>query len=196
MANRYSNIYTSYGGADAVALFNGTVIGTLKGIAWSITREKGAVYTMGSANPRSFTRGKRGIAGTFQFSVFDRDSLTQLISNDDSMQIYKRVSEWTNEIYNLPAKVTNAWWEQQAGVLSGTPFYNDEIPPFDVTISFVNEYGNQSRKDIFGVEILNEGSGISMDSIVIDETMTFVARAISKMEPTTAWTVTNPADAQ
>lgn len=30
---------------------------------------------MGSAEPRSFSRGNRGIAGTLIFSVFDRDAL-------------------------------------------------------------------------------------------------------------------------
>ena len=30
-------------------------------------------YTMGSAEPRSFSRGKRGIAGTLVFVLFDHD---------------------------------------------------------------------------------------------------------------------------
>ena len=34
-----------------------------------------AVYTLGSAEPRSFSRGKRGIAGNLVFIVFNRDAL-------------------------------------------------------------------------------------------------------------------------
>lgn len=189
MANRYSNTYTSFSGADIVALFNDREIGTLSGISWSITREKAAVYTLGDPNPRSFSRGKRGIAGTFQFKVFDRDVLWQLTRQNDDMLIYKRVSSWVNEVYNEPTQIVSPWWEQTVDVKVGKPFYSDEIPPFDVTISYVNEYGAMARKDILGVEILNEGSGVSMDDILIEEQMTFVARAISKIDPFKSWVV-------
>lgn len=189
MANRYSNTYTSFAGSDVVALFNDREVGTLSGISWSVTREKAAVYTMGSANVRSFSRGKRGIAGTLQFKVFDRDVLWQLTRQNDDMYIYKRVSEWVNEVYNEPTQLVSPWWEQTVDVKRGRPFYSDEIPPFDITISYANEYGAMARKDILGVEILNEGSGVSMDEILIEEQMTFVARAISKIDPYTKWVI-------
>lgn len=35
------------------------------------------------------------------------------------------------------------------------------------------------QKSIIGIEILNSGSGISIDDITIDEAMTFVARKIT-----------------
>jgi hypothetical protein len=61
------------------------------------------------------------------------------------------------------------------------PFYADQIPPFDITITFANEYGQAAVRSIYGVELLNEGSGASMDDIVIEETMTYVAREIGPM---------------
>lgn len=56
-AEQYANTYTTFGGCDIVATFNGKVIGELQAISYSITREKSPVYTLGSAEPRSFSRG-------------------------------------------------------------------------------------------------------------------------------------------
>ena len=37
--SKYTNTYTTFSGADIVAMFNGTQIGTLSGITWSVTRK-------------------------------------------------------------------------------------------------------------------------------------------------------------
>lgn len=74
---QYTRRFTSFSGADIQAIFNGRVIGELQQITISVRREKGPVYTVGSANPRCFARGKRGIAGTMVFTQFDRDALIE-----------------------------------------------------------------------------------------------------------------------
>lgn len=84
---QYTKTYTTFGGSDITATFNGKVIGELQAITYSITREKVPVYTMGSAEPRSFSRGKRGIAGNLVFVTFNRDAL--LCELKDSPQIQK-----------------------------------------------------------------------------------------------------------
>ena len=43
------------------------------------------------------------------------------------------------------------------------PWYSDQILPFDVTITGANEYGAMCAAKIFGIEILNEGWGSSID---------------------------------
>ena len=63
--------------------------------------------------------------------------------------------------------------------------YADELPPFDVTISFANEYGRKAMLQIFGLEILNEGTGYSIDSVTTEKACTFVARRIGYMKPLT-----------
>lgn len=56
-----------------------------------------------------------------------------------------------------------------------TPWYSDQILPFDITLAGTNEYGAMTAAKIFGVEILNEGSGISIDDAVTEMQATFVA---------------------
>jgi hypothetical protein len=92
-------------------------------------------------------------------------------------------------VYAEPTQDTNSWWSQSLDVLKGKAFYSDEVPPFDITLSFANEYGAMARKEILGVEILNEGSGVSMDDILTEQTMTFVARGIGKLVPDRQWFV-------
>ena len=57
-------------------------------------------------------------------------------------------------------------------------FYVDQILPFDVTIIAANEYGQSAQMRLYGCEILNEGSGFSIDDIVIENQMTYVCRTI------------------
>ena len=62
-----------------------------------------------------------------------------------------------------------------------TPWYSDQILPFDITLTGANEYGAMCAAKIFGVEILNEGWGISIDDAVSEMQATFVARVVEPM---------------
>lgn len=44
---------------------------------------------MGSAEPRSFSRGKRGIAGNLVFVTFNRDALLEELSDGPTISKYK-----------------------------------------------------------------------------------------------------------
>lgn len=203
-ASEYMKTYTTFGGCDIVPTFNGKVIGEIQAITYSLTREKVPVYTMGSAEPRSFSRGKRGIAGNLVFISFNRDALLAELG-DKSIQKYKAndpawlkdqqaaqfisIEQWDQYMSGLASSgETNG----EAGVIGDTknlvtneakPRYADEILPFDITISLANEYGNKAVTVIYGVEILNEGIGFSIDSPTSERAYTFVARSVDTMTP-------------
>jgi hypothetical protein len=185
--NKYLNTYTTFSGADIVATFGGIEIGALSGITFSVTREKAPIYTMGSPNPRSFSRGKRGIAGSLIFTVFDRPALyTMLDKNRDAggqaqQQFFTRAHNALPGDTSYKSRGIADVNDQGSSVVKKVPYYADQIPPFDITITFVNEYGQAAVRSIYGVELLNEGSGASMDDIVIEETMTYVARELGPM---------------
>lgn len=182
----YTKTYTSFSGADIIATFNGKVVGELQAITYSVTREKAPIYVMGDPNPKSFSRGKRGIAGSLVFTVFDRDALHTMKTTDTP--VYREGLNSTqsgpfdaNQLVNVgdinltQDQIPGNWATKQA------PKYSDEIPPFDVTINFLNEYGQSSKMTIFGVEILNEGMGLSVDDITTEKACTFIARGIDDM---------------
>jgi hypothetical protein len=50
-----------------------------------------------------------------------------------------------------------------------TPWYADQVLPFDITLAGANEYGAMCAAKILGVEILNERTGISIDDAVSEQ---------------------------
>ena len=203
-AAEYTKTYSTFGGCDIVPTFNGKVIGEIQAITYSLTREKVPVYTMGSAEPRSFSRGKRGIAGNLVFISFNRDALLAELGDitiskykandaawlaDQDAAKFISIEQWDAYMSNLanPSGTTGV-----AGEIGETknlvtdeakPKYADEILPFDITISLANEYGNKAVTVIYGVEILNEGIGFSVDAPTSERAYTFVARSVDTMKP-------------
>ena len=181
--------YNAHAGTDIIATLNGVVLGNLNGISFSTTREKAPIYTLGNVDAVAFGRGKRGHAGSMIFTNFDRHALydvqEELRSTDQSLQYYRKGND-------IPAGGRSRLLGQQSfeGDLSalGKSYkadanYSDQIPPFTITLTGQNEYGTISVMALLGVEFINEGSGISIDDIVTETQMTFVARAIQTWRP-------------
>lgn len=57
--------------------------------------------------------------------------------------------------------------------------YSDQLPPFDVTMTFGNEYGQAAFQKIYDIDILNEASGVSVDTTVMEKRVTYIARKLS-----------------
>jgi hypothetical protein len=70
----------------------------------------------------------------------------------------------------------------QANSLFLLPWFTDQILPFDITIACANEYGAAASAKLFGVEILNEGFGTSIDDTVIEQQATFIAQTIAPLQ--------------
>lgn len=201
-SEQYTKTYTTFGGSDIVATFNGKVIGELQAITYSITREKVPVYTMGSAEPRSFSRGKRGIAGNLVFVTFNRDALLEELKDGPQIQKYQAnnttatdsgaaqfmsIDEWDAHMSSLSGGNTNNGDGTTGKTVNDmvgtyTARYADEILPFDITITFANEYGNKASTVLYGVELLNEGTGYSIDAPTSERAYTFVCRSVETMK--------------
>lgn len=179
--------YTTFGGVDITAMFDDMTVRSLQGIAVSITREKVPVYIMGKARPISVSRGKRGIAGTLQFVLFDRDALSNMMLDEDHFY-YAHADEvnWLrdgltdNLTYdaNGAVNVVSEQWTNGSNIartVQAVPEYMDQIYPFDVTLVAQNEYGNGAWSSLLGLEIINEGGGLSMDDLTNEQTATYIA---------------------
>ncbi len=194
-------------------------------------KEKAPIYTMGSAEPRSFSRGKRGIAGTLIFTVFDRDALLENLEEQIKGSIQRiggedanvgegatsAIDDWDSQLtrmsqlnvngnnsdaqnsnnsgrYKYDSYSNHANEITQGVAVASNPHYDDEIPPFDITISFANEYGQKAVLVIYGVEILNEGTGFSIDNVTTEKACTFVARRVEHMKAVTGKSQTSESD--
>lgn len=238
--------YTSYSGVDIRVIINGAQVGSMQALSYAIQREKAPIYVMGSVDPISYSRGKRGIAGTMISLMMDTHILMSpsftgeyyLGDTDEifaeftagkggSAPIAPLTSAETDAAFNnldnevdSAVELTTAARSGYAGrvpigsslgFFPGAPgtegatgsgaynrmttypyelseignnyrvspvFYVDQILPFDIAIVAANEYGQSAQMRLYGCEILNEGSGFSIDDIVIENQMTYVCRTI------------------
>jgi hypothetical protein len=124
------------------------VLAELQTLSISTQRDKMPVLALGHVYPKGFTRKRRLIAGSMIATVFYKHIFEEL------MTIHS--SEFDGMMYT-----------------SAIP---DQMPPLDITISFANEYGNVSRMAIYGLEFVSTGMTLSIEDIMTEETMHFVAR--------------------
>lgn len=154
------NGYTSFSGADTTvtALFKGgeaVVLGEIQTISYSIFTPTVPVYNLGSNKPSGYVKGPRTVAGTIIFTVFDRHALISAFH-----YAYSKV---------VGAKCLDK------------EYLSDELPPFDLQITFLNEYGQSSGMIIHDVRITTEGQTMSIEDMITENTMQYMATDITLM---------------
>ena len=150
------------------------VLAELSTISYSIHRETFPVRSLGSVYPKDYTKGPRTIAGSFVFTVFNKHVLDELLRATRAI-VSTGVADSAPDQYRAMS-----------------PVLADQIPPFDVTIAYNNELGESSKMVIYGVQIVNEGQVTSVNDMVTENEMQYVARDIDLMSATsTRNTVSN-----
>lgn len=213
-----SRTYTSFSGVDIKVVIDGHVSGTMQAVSYAIQREKAPIYVMGRVDPLSFSRGKRGIAGTMISIMLDQHMMWREPWISSSRVILDNDEIVPDEFINStnPANTPNNFSSNinafsglgsvsgqgntpdlyrefaSGGAISSEwgpqrPNYVDQIAPFDISIVAVNEYGKAAMMRIYGCEILNEGSGFSIDDIVIENQMTYICRTILPWKSMGGW---------
>jgi len=207
LESEVSRSYNSFSGSDIRGVIGNSQFAELQAVSYSVTREKAPIYTMGSPDPRAFSRNKRGIGGGLIWINFDRHALLnifyanngQFISNVDDIRpqyagyatgMLDQTAIFDNSANRTYGGNTNAIGNYISGLDSvplsavssmeapASPWYSDQVLPFDITLAANNELGAASAMKIVGVEILNEGSGVSIDDAVTEMQATFVARFV------------------
>lgn len=158
----------SFSGADTVATMiipqigpDGSVtssgdvidIGEIQTISYSIHRENTPIRTLGHSNVRGFIKGSRTIAGSLIFTVFNEYA-------------FYRIKQYREYLAR-----SNGFFAPLA----------DMLPPFDIVLTFFNEYGNAAKMKLFGITIIDEGQTMSIDDLITEQTYTFMARGIQPM---------------
>jgi hypothetical protein len=192
MAEFTARSFNSFSGADIKAVFANQEVGNLMAVSYAIQREKAPIYVLGEANPRAFSRGKRGIAGSLIFIQFDTHAILEQFNvdgTDDLGKFAKKKYEISPQqlsadgVLNIPLVGEGAADAPGSMAEVVKAFYADQIPAFDITVAAANEYGAVARCVIHGVELMNEGWGMGIEDRQADMQTTYLARAVSR------WTV-------
>ena len=123
----------------------------LQTISYSIHRENSPVRTLGYVNPRGFVKGPRTIAGSLIFTVFNEYA-------------FYRIKQFKRKL-----------------ALLGYAPLADMLPPFDVVLTFFNEYGLYGKMKLYGLTIVDEGQTMSVDDLITEQTYTYMARGIQPL---------------
>lgn len=155
------DVYTSFSGADAkvsLAFKMGqpVAIGEAQTVTYSIFRPMTPVYNLGSPKAAGFVRGPRTIAGSIIFTVFDRNVLIAAL--------HKAYAQYDSKCLNKK-------------------MLTDELPPFDIQITFLNEYGQSAILAIHDAHITSEGQVSSIEDMITENTVQYIASDITVMQP-------------
>lgn len=123
-------------------------------VSWSTHRDKVPVRRLGKAYAQGYVRGTRTIAGSMVFVNFNSAALWELIGR-----------HYQNEDSPVHSVMT------------------DQLLPFDMNFTLVNEDGLTAFMSLFGVEIVDEGMVLGTDEAYLETTMQYVAVDMDLLYP-------------
>lgn len=150
---------TSFSGVDMLVYFSfpgirPIYVGTATTLTYSTYREIRQVRVLGAINPKGLTRGQRTIGGTIIFTYINQHYVYDLLDQLSKNQMYSHVKK----------------------------IKPDELPPFDILINFANEYGQKANMIIYGATIVDDGGTMSIDDLLTEGQVTYIARDIDHMK--------------
>ena len=137
-------------------------LGTVQTVSMQTHRPKAAVRSLGRSYVKGYTRGPRTIAGSMIFTVLNKQALHNLCAIMD-----EKLSAAT-------------------GVEVSTSLLPDQMLPVDLTFLFQNEYGSISKMALYGVEFMNSGYTLSIEDLILEEVIQFVARDMDPLSDITS----------
>lgn len=127
------------------------VLGNIQTISYSTFREVEPVRSLGKTYADGYTRGPRTVAGSIVWTVLDQYVLAEALK-------YSYVDDY-----------------------DPTTILIDQIPPFNIIITFNNEYGDVATMGIYGIRIVNEGATFSIDDMITEQTNSYIASDIDML---------------
>lgn len=190
----------AFSGSDIVLSINGEILSSVQSISWSTNAEKSPIFTMGKKEYSAVVSGKRGTSGTLVLTQFSRDELiarynkvkqkTNFAMNDRdyAASVTGRstgvtLAEFDREMTRLHTGSGSDPNDNTANMIVKSDIkYEDELPPFDVTITFADGNGNVSQQSIEGISITSSATGLGVNTVVAEKAFVFIARGTSEMK--------------
>lgn len=191
----------SYSGADckAVAYFDKdadldytseTEIVSLEGLAtisYSIYEAKSPVRRLGERAVSGYTKGIRTVAGSMVFLVIEDHPLAELVKTHNKSRTW---SEDLNdkghsykEIAGVKRYVSTMLKPFNIGLFYKTEVaFNDESYTYQYSPGYSTSFSEMAHLVISGVEIVSEGMVTSVNDMVTEVTMQFVAHDVFNIE--------------
>ena len=167
-------------------------LGVIQTLSVSSFREKHAVRSLGFQNAVGYTRGNRTIAGHLIFSLVNQHPfvdkngrrggiLEQVSGGIGSPQSFSHPDDDDEDDVlahqiNRRHQYDFTWDSQTFGHL----MHPDELPPFDIIVTFANEAGNIGRIILHGVDLHEQGMTLSIEDLFTEVVYKYTARGYSE----------------
>ena len=196
--------YISKSGTEIQAVFNGVKFGDLHMIKYAVQRDVANVHVMGAVDAVSVAKGKRSTTGACVFAVFEKDRLLEAVQDKKVFLTGHELANYTSSaatsgVNNTLDSKSNVAIQsggtlRPSSVFDGSsdtsvfssfgdtkaPTLIDQIPPFDIVLVGISEAsGHASRMVIHGVQFNSDQGGSSVDDLLLERQVTFIAKRIS-----------------
>ena len=197
--------YISKSGTEIQAVFNGVKFGDLHMIKYAVQRDVANVHVMGTVDAVSVAKGKRSTTGACVFAAFEKDRLLEAVQDKKVFLTSHELVNYgnaenkggVNNTLNTKANVAiqsggtlrpSTAFEDSADTSvfiknfgdNTAPTLIDQIPPFDIVLVGISEAsGHASRMVIHGVQFNSDQGGSSVDDLLLERQVTFIAKRIS-----------------
>lgn len=146
------------------------VIDSIQTLSFQIHTDIQPARSLKFKYPRGYCVGQRLIAGSIIATVLNEHP-------------FMDVMELNNVLRYLQSKALGAASEnyRYLDVLKGVDESSsvvDEIPPMNILIQGVNEQGDAVESTLYGVKLINDGTVISAQDMITEQTFSFVAQDI------------------
>jgi hypothetical protein len=167
----------------------------LQTVSYQVHVDKQPVRCLGAMYPKGYTHGPRLIAGSMICTIIREHPFIELIDAINGKILSLLGSEGHTikppgqpKGYHpgenpLDATVfrTTSLMPPNTYDLFGSSAITDELPPLHLNITGVNEAGNACTTTLFGVQFINDGMVMSIQNILTESTLNFVAQDIDIM---------------
>lgn len=137
-------------------------IANIQTLSINTMRQKAQVHVLGRVAAKGTTRGVRTCAGSIVFAMFDREALSEVQAT--VREFYQQAHITYNTAYGnstIPDLIPN--------------FRSDELPPFDITITMANEYGNAAVCKLIGVDLMTDGMVMGINEMYLEQEVRYLA---------------------
>jgi len=186
----------SYSGADckAVAFHEGggeTInLESLATISYSVYEAKSPVRRLGERGVAGYTKGIRTIAGSMVFLVVEDHPLAKLVEASNLSSMWSKDLEGSESkgYSNQDIQGSKRYLSTMLKPFNIGLYYRTEVSFIDNTESYeystgyISEFNEMAQLVIQGVEIISEGMVTSVNDMVTEITMQFVAHDVFNIE--------------
>lgn len=133
--------------------------------------DKQPVRSLGHSYPKGYTSGAKLVAGSMIFTIIKEHPLVRVIDTVNAGRNYDPLI--SDQIFKDPKQTSYDGFSTSATV--------DHLPPMNITIIGVNENGNAVNMNLYGVQFINDGIVLSIQDMLTEDTVSFVAQDIDIM---------------